>query len=93
MKILIIGGGAVSESTHIPAAIKVVGVENVFLAEPNIAQSQKIAEKFTLQNCVADYKDVLTFIREEFSKNNSICIVLSSENIYLDDNKIFLNND
>lgn len=60
MKLLIIGGGAVSESTHIPAAIKVVGVENVFLAEPNIAQSQKIAEKFGLQNCVANYKDVLT---------------------------------
>lgn len=60
MKLLIIGGGAVSESTHIPAAIKVVGVENVFLAEPNIAQSQKIAEKFGLQNCVANYKVVLT---------------------------------
>ncbi len=60
MKLLIIGGGAVSESTHIPAAIKVVGVENVFLAEPNIAQSQKIAEKFGLHNYVADYKDVLT---------------------------------
>lgn len=57
MKFLIIGGGAVSESTHIPAAIKVVGVENVFLAEPNIAQSQKIAEKFGLQNCAANYKD------------------------------------
>lgn len=60
MKLLIIGGGAVSESTHIPAVIKVVGVENVFLAEPNKAQSQKIAEKFGLQNCVADYKDALT---------------------------------
>ena len=60
MKLLIIGGGAVSESTHIPAAIKVVGIENVFLAEPNISQSKKIVEKFRLHNCVADYKDILT---------------------------------
>ena len=32
-----------------------------------------------------DYKDVLTFIREELLKNNPICITLSSETIYLDD--------
>jgi len=59
MKLLIIGGGAVSESTHIPAAIKVVGLENIFLAEPNLVQSEKIAKKFGLQNCLADYKQVL----------------------------------
>ncbi len=59
MKLLIIGGGAVSESTHIPAAIKVVGVENVFLAEPNSAQSEKMAKKFGITNFDADYKQLL----------------------------------
>lgn len=59
MKLLIIGGGAVSESTHIPAAIKVVGVENVFLAEPNSVQSEKMANKFGLTNFATDYKQLL----------------------------------
>lgn len=59
MKLLIIGGGAVSESTHIPAAIKVVGVENVFLAEPNSVQSEKMAKKFGITNFANDYKQLL----------------------------------
>ncbi len=59
MKLLIIGGGAVSEATHIPAAIKVVGSENVFIAEPNTNQSEKIAGKFGLLNYAPDYKQLL----------------------------------
>ena len=59
MKVLIIGGGAVSESFHIPAAIKLVGVENVYLAEPNQAQSEKLQLKFGLKNIVDDYFKVL----------------------------------
>ncbi|SOD81219.1 NAD-dependent epimerase/dehydratase family protein [Spirosoma fluviale] len=59
MKLFIIGGGAVSESTHIPAAINIIGAENVLIAEPDNIQSQKIATKFGLQNFVVDYKEVL----------------------------------
>lgn len=59
MKLLIIGGGAISESTHIPAAIKVVGVDNVYLAEPSTEQAQKIADKFGLKHVAADYQLLL----------------------------------
>ena len=76
--------------------------KNVRIAYCEESKRLVVQEKFNLNDkwlCLhneteeEDYKDVLTFIREEFLKNNSTCIVLSSENIYLDDNKIFLNND
>lgn len=59
MKLLIIGGGAVSESTHIPAAIRLIGIENVYLAEPNVIQSEKLTMKFGLVNYAANYKHLL----------------------------------
>ncbi len=59
MKLLIIGGGAVSESFHIPSTIKVLGVENIFLAEPNELQLSKVVEKFGLLNYATDYKSLL----------------------------------
>lgn len=58
-KILIIGGGAIADSNHIPAAIKLVGVENVVLAEPNEAQVAKMQTKHGLVSVVHDYRDAL----------------------------------
>ena len=59
MKLLIIGGGAIADSTHIPAAKALVGVENIVLAEPNPAQAKKLKAKHGLTNVVADYHDAL----------------------------------
>ena len=59
MKILIIGGGAVSEAFHIPAAIKLLGVENVIVAEPSEKQIEKLRLQFGLNDLVTDYKSVI----------------------------------
>lgn len=57
--ILIIGGGAISDSTHIPAAKAIIGVDNIILAELNQAQREKIAVKHGLLHTVSDYHDAL----------------------------------
>lgn len=59
MKLLIIGGGAIADTTHIPAAKKVLGVENIIVAEPKLAQQVKLREKHGVSRFVADYHDAL----------------------------------
>ena len=59
MKILIIGGGTIAGGTHIPQAIKNVGVENVILADPNINQLEKQVAKYGLLYTYSDYHDAL----------------------------------
>ena len=60
MVILIIGGGAIADSTHIPAAKKVIGVENIIVAEPNSAQQSKLKKKHGVTRFVADYREALS---------------------------------
>lgn len=62
MKLLIIGGGAIADSTHIPAAKKILGVNNIALAEPNLAQAEKLKAKHGLHSIVADYHSVLNMV-------------------------------
>ena len=59
MRLLIIGGGAIADSTHIPAAIGLMGVENVILAEPNHAQAGKLQSKHGLMHIVGDFHEAL----------------------------------
>lgn len=59
MKVLIIGGGAVSDMFHIPASLELLQKEYVFLAESNAAQRKKMKDKYTLLHVVEDYRDVL----------------------------------
>ena len=59
MKTLIIGGGAIADSTHIPAAKSVVGADNIILAELNPVQREKLAKKHGLTRTVSDYHDAL----------------------------------
>lgn len=59
MKLLIIGGGAIADSTHIPAAKKLLGVENMVLAEPNAAQAAKLMKKHGLIYVVSDFHEAL----------------------------------
>ncbi|OJV42945.1 MAG: hypothetical protein BGO29_07210 [Bacteroidales bacterium 36-12] len=59
MKLLIIGGGAVAESSHIPAAIHVVGLDNIVLAEPNDLQSKKLRDKFNIKQHFSDFTECL----------------------------------
>jgi len=76
--------------------------KNIRIAYCEESKRLVVQEKFNLNDkwlCLhneteeEDYKDVLTFIREEFLKNNPVCIALSSEITSLDGNKILLNND
>ena len=59
LTILIIGGGAIADSTHIPAAKSLVGAENIILAELNPVQREKLAKKHGLTRIVSDYHDAL----------------------------------
>ena len=56
MKALIIGGGAVSELLHIPAAVKLLGQENVFVAEPDRERQSYLLTNFDLQYIRADFR-------------------------------------
>lgn len=59
MKLLIIGGGAIADCNHIPAAKKLLGAENIVLAEPNEVQANKLKEKHGLSHVVSDYHTAL----------------------------------
>ena len=59
MKLLIIGGGAIADSTHIPAAKKLLDLDNIVLAEPNAAQAEKLMKKYGLLHVVSDYHEAL----------------------------------
>ena len=59
MIILIIGGGAIADSTHIPAAKALVGIDNIVLAEPNPIQRDKLIAKHGLLHTVSDYHEAL----------------------------------
>ena len=59
MKLLIIGGGAIADCNHIPSAKKLLDVNQIFLAEPNAVQAEKLKNKHGLIHVVGDYQDVL----------------------------------
>ena len=59
MRLLIIGGGAIADSSHIPAAKKKLDLEQIVLAEPNIAQAKILKAKHNLIHVVSDYHEVL----------------------------------
>lgn len=59
MTILIIGGGAIADSTHIPAAKALVGADHIILAELNPAQKEKLVRKHGLTHAVSDYHEAL----------------------------------
>lgn len=62
MKLLIIGGGAISDSTHIPAAKALLPNEDIFVAEPNDTQADYIRHKYNLNNVVSNYADVISVV-------------------------------
>ena len=59
MKLLIIGGGAIADSNHIPAAKKLLGIENIVLAEPNTAQVEKM---FVFCKTLTEAYDNVTYL-------------------------------
>ena len=59
MTILIIGGGAIADSVHIPAAKSLVGAESIILAELNPAQREKLSSKHALVRTVSDFHEAL----------------------------------
>lgn len=73
MFVLIIGGGAIADLTHIPAALTVIGKDNIILAEPNQSQAEKLQKKHGLVNIVADYHDAL--------RNVDACIICTPPHV------------
>lgn len=59
INLLIIGGGAIADCTHIPAAKQLLGVEHVWLAELNKAQADKLQQRHGLIHVVSDYHEAL----------------------------------
>ncbi len=59
MKLLIIGGGAIADCNHIPTAKTLLGVEDIVLAEPNVAQAEKLKRNHGLLHVVSDYHEAL----------------------------------
>ena len=59
MRLLIIGGGAIADSTHIPAAKAILGANDIILAELNPSQREKLANKHGLLHTVSDYHEAL----------------------------------
>lgn len=59
MRLLIIGGGAIADSTHIPAAKAILGADNIILAELNPSQREKLANKHGIPHTVSDYHEAL----------------------------------
>lgn len=55
-KVLIIGGGAVSEMFHIPAAIELLGRENVIVAELSTSQRHKLGKTFQGIDILENYE-------------------------------------
>ena len=60
MKLLIIGGGAIADLNHIPAAKKLLGIDNLILAEPNHVQAERLRKKHGLVHVVDDYHEALS---------------------------------
>jgi nucleoside-diphosphate-sugar epimerase/predicted dehydrogenase len=59
MRLLIIGGGAIADSTHIPAAKAILDADDIILAELNPSQREKLANKHGLLHTVSDYHEAL----------------------------------
>lgn len=59
MKALIIGGGAVSEMFHIPAAIKLCSAENVYVAESSEVQRNKLMKNVKSIKVIENYASFL----------------------------------
>lgn len=56
MKIIIIGGGAVSELWHIPAAMELLGKDHILVAEPDRERKAYLHSKFGLQYIEPDFR-------------------------------------
>lgn len=59
VRLAIIGCGAVTELSHLPAARLVPEVEVVALADKDLARARRLAERFGVARCVDDYHVLL----------------------------------
>ncbi|MBQ6770713.1 MAG: NAD-dependent epimerase/dehydratase family protein [Bacteroidales bacterium] len=62
MRLLIIGGGAIADCNHIPAAKKILDINDIYLAELDQQQAAKLKAKHGLQHVVGDYREALPFV-------------------------------
>lgn len=85
MKTLIIGGGAVSEMFHLPAAIELFGRESVYLAEPDQQRCDLLKDKFRLNNVNRDY--------QRFLKEANMAVLATPPHLHLNILKDCIDNE
>lgn len=56
---LIIGGGAIAEQLHLPAAVKLLGGERVLLAEPDTERRAHLVTRFDCRRHSSDYRELI----------------------------------
>jgi len=57
LRALIVGGGAVSERYHIPAAIELFGVDNICVVEPDEARRAFLVSRFQLRHAAPSHRE------------------------------------
>lgn len=58
LRTAIIGGGAVAERCHLPAAAQATGVQIAWVVDRDQARAQAMASRFGVARCAADYREI-----------------------------------
>jgi predicted dehydrogenase len=58
-RVLIIGGGAIAEQLHLPAAVRLLGSERVLLAEPDTERRARLVTRFDCRRHSSDYRELI----------------------------------
>src|SRR3989304_6289356 len=58
-RVLIIGGGAIAEQLHLPAAVKLLGSERVLLAEPDTERRAQLVTRFDCRRDSSDFRELI----------------------------------
>lgn len=58
-RVLIIGGGAIAEQLHLPAAVRLLGSERVLLAEPDTERRTRLVTRFDCRRHSSDYRELI----------------------------------
>ena len=59
IRIGIVGCGAVTSKSHLPALEGIKGVKVTALADPQISRTQEIASRFGVPKAAADYREIM----------------------------------
>lgn len=74
----VIGCGTISETRHIPAAIKLPEIDLTALVDQNLQRAKRLGKKFNIAHCFRDYKEItdsieLAIVATPNSSHAAIC--------------------